>query len=48
MIENITNLQKIKVDKETLLKLNEVYSKIIKDEKKSREIMEKTLKEFIE
>jgi histone demethylase JARID1 len=45
IIENIMNLEHSVLDHETLIKLRESYAKILKEERYSREIFEKTIKE---
>ncbi len=44
LIENILNLDKINLDLETRIKLKETYNKVLKEEKKSRDIIEKMIK----
>jgi len=44
LIENIRNLDTIQIDLETKLKLRDQYRKIVKDERKAREYVEKAAK----
>lgn len=48
VIENIMNIDSIKLDLESKLKLKEVYTKIFKEEKKARETLEKLMKASID
>jgi hypothetical protein len=44
MIENIRNIDTINIDDETKVKLRDHFRKIYKDEKKTREIMERQIR----
>jgi hypothetical protein len=48
IVENAKNIATVSLDQETLLKLRDVLRKIVKDEKKAREWIEKTGKELAE
>jgi histone demethylase JARID1 len=45
IIQNVLNIDKLKMDQASLLKLKDVYSKIYKEEKKSREQLKLLIKE---
>jgi hypothetical protein len=45
IVENVMNIDKIKLDLETKLRLKALYAKIFRDEKKARDIMEQFMKD---
>ena len=45
VIENIKNINSISLDLETKIKLRDVFSRIWKDEKKQRDVIEKSIKQ---
>jgi hypothetical protein len=44
LVENLSNLDKINLDLETRVKMRDVFRKILKDERKAREQLEKFMR----